>query len=237
MSFFDALKAVGKGLLGEIPGASLVVGGLEAASAVAGAIGGDTGSKIQSGLDQAAEGLREAGQQPLTPEQQVGLKAAIMEHRERMAELGVERHALEVKDAQGGRELARAEILSDDEYVRRTRPGLLRMYGKAAVWLVFLIVLVGFGAVFVADVGQAEGEFLIELCKWALASILATFVMMFKVYTGARSRDKEVAAGMRPESVMDKLARLKGGPAGNVSPAAALLDEYPILRGRHKGEG
>jgi hypothetical protein len=205
-----SLLSMGKNLLKLVPGIGQAVTIMDAIGDVAEAVGGDTGKKIKGGLDQVTEGLAEADAQApaLTPEQRLALAAADHRHAERM-------RSLELADVQGGRDLAKTEILSQDEYVRRTRPKLLRLYGKAGLFLVFAVVAVGFAATFMAEISETEAGFLIEVIQWALGSIMAAFIMMYRAYTGKRTAEKAMAIGHPPEGVLDKLARLRAsGPRG-----------------------
>lgn len=200
----SVLQAIGKGLLSLVPGGNLITAGIELAGDIAGAVGGETGQKIKQGADMLAEGLESAGRQPLSPEQQAQLQEAGLRHQERMLEL-------EVVDAQGGRELARQEVASRDTMVSRTRPLLLRVYGFSAVLLVFFCVIVGTWAAFENKVNGEQGQFLLYLFGWATSAILGTFYFMFQVYTGKRTKEKMVEAGMMPEGLIDKLIRIKSG--------------------------
>lgn len=200
------ITTIGKGLLKLVPGVGQVVSLMETVGDVAEAVGGATGAKIKTGIDQVREGLVEASTQAehMKPEQRLALQRVQNNHEARLAEL-------ELQDIQGGRDLAKTEILSNDEYVRRTRPGLLRLYGKAALWLIFGVVAIGFAATFMSEVSKDEAAFLIEVIKWALASIMGTFLMMYRAYTGKRTAEKAMAMGIQPEGILDKLVKLKGG--------------------------
>lgn len=198
------LKTVGKGLLAFVPGGGAVVAGLELAGAVAEAVGGETGKKINEGLNQVAEGLSEAGSNPLSPEQQAKLQEAGMKHKEQMA-------ALDLEDIQGGRDLAKTEIASQDEYVRHTRPELLRWYGKGSFILVFACVGVVFVSAFSSAVDKEEAAFIVDVLKWAFPTLSGTFLVMYRAYVGKRTAEKLAEHGVTPEGLLDKLARLKNG--------------------------
>lgn len=213
MDLWDVVKRVGKGVLSLVPGGGAVVSGLELAAGIADAVGGDTGKKIADGARMVAEGLDEAGRQPVTPEMQLKLNEAADRHTERMAEIGLERDRLEVEDARDGRDLARAEIASQDEYVRRTRPQLLRWYGKGTFLLVFASVAMAFACALSKAVDKEEAAFIVGVLQWALPSVSGTFLLMYRSYTGKRTEEKLAEAGMRPEGLLDKLARFRAGEA------------------------
>lgn len=211
---WDILKKVGKGLLSLAPGGNAVVAGLELASGIAEAVGGDTGKKIADGARMVVEGLDEAGRQPVTPDMQLKLNEAADRHAERMAEIGLARERVDLADTEGGRDLAKAEIASGDEYVRRTRPMLLRWYGKGTFLLVAAAVALAFLSALTRAVDKEEAAFIVDVLKWALPSLSGTFLLMYRAYAGKRTEEKLAEAGMQPEGVLDKLARFKAGPGG-----------------------
>jgi hypothetical protein len=197
MGFGDFLT----GALKFIPGVGQIVTAVEGVAAIAGAIGGDAGKKIQDGVGMITDGLKEADTQPITPEQQASLRKAGMKTQIKLRELDLE-------DVQGGRELAKAEIASSDEYVRHTRPQLLRWYGKGSFLLIFMCVTVAFISAFSASVTKDEATFIIDVLKWALPTVSGTFLMMYRAYTGRRTQEKLGAMGITPETAMDKAAKL-----------------------------
>lgn len=214
MDLWDVMKRVGKGVLSLVPGGGAVVAGLELASGIAEAVGGETGQKIAEGARLVAEGLDEAGRQPVTPEMQLKLDEAAHRHAERMAEISLARDQVALADAEGGRDLAKAEIASEDEYVRRTRPMLLRWYGKGAFLLVAAAVLLAFLCGLTRAVDKEEAAFIVDVLQWALPSLSGTFLLMYRAYTGKRTEEKLAEAGLRPEGLLDKLARLKTAGQG-----------------------
>lgn len=197
MSFWN----IGKGLLKLIPGVGNAIGLLDTVGDIAEAIGGETGRKIKEGLGQVSEGLQEVQKQPLSPEQQVQMGKITMRHKERMA-------AIDLKDTEGGRKLATVEINSEDEYVRRTRPMLLRWYGKGTFFLIFTCILVVFISAFTSSISKDEAQFIVDVLKWALPSVSGTFLFMYRAYTGKRTQEKLAReTGMLPETTMDKVIK------------------------------
>ncbi|OIQ51026.1 hypothetical protein BerOc1_02971 [Pseudodesulfovibrio hydrargyri] len=192
------------GALKFIPGIGQIVTAVEGVATIAGAVGGETGRKIQDGVAMITDGLKEADAQPLTGEQQLALKEAGLATTVKLRELDLE-------DVEGGRRLAKAEIASSDEYVRRTRPQLLRWYGKGTFLLIFSCVAVAFISAFFSSVDKDEAAFIIDVLKWALPTVSGTFLMMYRSYTGHRTREKLGEAGMQPETAMDKAIRLFRG--------------------------
>jgi hypothetical protein len=202
MAWTDWLN-VGLKALKCVPGIGNIVSAVDTVASVAEAIGGETGEKIAQGVNLVREGLEEADQQPMTPEQQVRLREAGLQHEERMREL-------DLADTQGCRALAGKELASTDEYVRRTRPALLRMYGRGSFLLVFLAVAVSLAGAFTTAVDKDEAAFIVDVLKWALPTVSGTFLMMFRVYTGRRTQEKLADKGIVPEDTLDKLVKLSG---------------------------
>ncbi len=184
-----------------VPGIGQIVTAVEGVATIAGAIGGDAGKKIQDGVSQITDGLKEAEQQPLTGEQRLALEKAGLETTLRLRELDLE-------DVEGGRRLAKAEIESADEYVRRTRPQLLRWYGKGSFMLIFSCVGVAFASAFSSSISKDAAEFIIDVLKWALPTVSGTFLLMYRAYTGRRTQEKLGEMGIQPETAMDKAIKL-----------------------------
>lgn len=204
MNLKSTIGAIGKGLLKLVPGVGQVVTILETVGDVAEAVGGDTGAKIKNGLGQITEGLAEADAQAesLTPEQQLALQRAQAAHTERLAEL-------DLADIQGGRDLAKAEIASDDQYVRRTRPALLRWVTIGYLGLCGLALpLVVFAAVW-GGLDDAAANLLVYVVCTLIGAVGTMLATMYRSYTGRRSAEKMASIGIQPEGILDKLAKLR----------------------------
>ncbi|WP_419787231.1 hypothetical protein [Pseudodesulfovibrio sp.] len=195
------LGSILTGALKFIPGIGQIVTAVDGVASFAGAIGGETGKKIQEGVSMITDGLKEAEAQPLTGEQQLALKEAGLATTVKLREF-------DLKDVEGGRKLAKAEIASSDEYVRRTRPQLLRWYGKGTFLLIFSCVAVAFVSAFSSSVSKDEAAFIIDVLKWALPTVSGTFLMMYRAYTGRRTQEKLGEMGIQPETAMDKALKL-----------------------------
>jgi|GEM_PF-1794639 len=194
------------GALSMIPGAGQVKGVLEMASGVAGAIGGDTGKKIENGAQELADGLQEADQQELPPEQRTELEKFAKKHEQRMRELGLQ-------DTQGARSFAAKELQSDDQYVRRTRPKMVRMVVWLAILFVFAVmVLVGIVLGFSDSLDESEVSLLIGMMQYVGGFVFGMVVIMFRSYTTRRSMDKAMEmTGTMPSSLTDKMMQMVGG--------------------------
>lgn len=195
---------IGKDLLRLIPGVGQVVTVVDTVVDIAGAIGGETGAKIKQGIDLVTEGLHEADAQAssMTPEQRLALEQAGQRHAERMRELDLD-------DVQGGRDLARAEIASADEYVRRTRPKLLRWVASGYLALCGLALPLVVAAAVWGDLSVAAADLLVYVVCWLIASVGAMLTAMYRGYTSQRTAEKMATIGQAPEGLLDKLAKLR----------------------------
>lgn len=198
------LLNIGKNLLKLVPGVGQVVSLIDTVGDIAEAVGGDTGKKIKTGLSMVSDGLNEAGAQPLTPEQRTQLELAGQRHKERMAEI-------ELSDIEGGRGLAKAELASQDEYVRQTRPKLLRIYAWGFLLLCFIAVPLVVAAAVWGNLSASSADTITYVVCWLIGTIGTTFAAMYRTYTGQRTAEKMAEVGMQPEGLMDKLAKLRRG--------------------------
>lgn len=188
-------------ILGSIP----VVGQISSVVGIIGdiaeAVGGKTGKKINDGVNMLTEGLAEAEQKPMTPEQVSQLEQAKLVHKATLEKIAL-------ADIQGGRALAKTEIASNDEYVRRTRPKLLRLYGYTTMVLTLLLVSVAAACTF-AGIDDTKTTALVEIGQWALVTIAGTFTYMYRAYTGHRTQEKMADGGIIKEPIMGKLLKYK----------------------------
>lgn len=206
------MSFIGK-FLKVIPGIGNIVSAVEAIGDIAGAIGGETGKKIQDGISGVTEGLQEAeAQGKLTAEQQYDLKRAGLAHKARMRELEVEDNRIDADDADSARGFAAQELQSEDPYIRRTRPRIVRLYAWATV-LIALVIL--FAVVLVIcstnTITETEAKLLDSIAMYVLATVGGGFAAAFRIYTTKRSQDKMVAAGMQPTTLMENLGKMVTG--------------------------
>lgn len=201
-----SLLSIGKNLLKLIPGVGQVVTILDTAGDIAAAVGGSTGDKIKAGIAQVTEGLAEADAQApsMNPEQRLALEQAGHRHEERMAEL-------DLADVQGGRDLAKAEVASEDQYVRRTRPALLRWVAIGYLVLCGLALPLVVAAAVWGALNDAAANLLVYVVCMLIGSVGGMLTMMYRAYTGKRTAEKMAELGIQPEGILDKLAKLKAG--------------------------
>ncbi len=175
----------------------------------AGAIVGATGSLIASklGVEATPEAVEtELGRNPerlieiqmLEEENEQEYRMAVLRASERQDELAVQAQANVNKTI-------RTELQSDDEYVRRTRPRLVRRITDALVALIIgpivTVVLITGALIFGAEIDVAA----VVQAQVSLVTVLmipvTTGLTVAGVYVSRRStHDKPVAAGMSPDA-------------------------------------
>lgn len=208
-----SLWKMGKNLLKLIPGVGNFVAVADLIGDVAETVGGETGAKIKQGLGMVTEGLHEADAQveKMTPEQRLAIDEANHRHAERMRELGIEESRVDLEDVQGGRDLAKAEIASSDEYVRRTRPKLLRWVTMGYLILCGLALPLVVVAAIWGDLDANAANLLVYVVCTLIGAMGTLLAAMYRAYTGKRSAEKMASLGIQPEGFLDKLVKFRTG--------------------------
>lgn len=126
------------------------------------------------------------------------------EHKQEMREK-------DLQDAQGARSFAAQELESEDKYVRRTRPEMVRFTVKGGIAYIFLSTIALCTLSIFDVIGKAEADLLFELMKYQSGFVVGMIYMVFRTYTTRRSQDKAMERmGIMPEGLMDKAAKLMG---------------------------
>jgi len=198
----NLLKEVGPAALSFIPGVGPVLGGI---ARIATTVGGDSGSKLQEGLQTITQGLAEAGKQPLSPEQQTELNKVKLETEVELKQLAFEEKKLDYTDAEGGRDVIKTALLSDDPIVRQARPKMLMRLGNSCIVFVFFTpTLIGVAGYL--NLRAAVLEDMVSVITWVGGFLFSSFMTSFTGYTVARTVDKKVAAGEPVSKITDMLA-------------------------------
>lgn len=131
---------------------------------------------------------------------------ATHEHEVRLAVLNAELEGIRQTN-----ETYRAEVGSEDEYVRRARPGFV--YALKWTWMIqvastFASAVLAIFADAFGDTVNA-GQVISELAKLNADTTLlwAPALAVIGVYNVKRSNDKQVAAGQEPTSILSLLKR------------------------------
>jgi len=123
------------------------------------------------------------------PEIAAKLEEIMNEHKEEMAKIALEEHRLEFENAAGMQQLEIESYKSEDEYVRRTRPKILReLFQACIVYAIFAPTLVVVGSI--AGIEATVMMACIGMVKWIGGWLFGTFGTAYLGYAGARSVDK-----------------------------------------------
>jgi len=158
-----------------------------------GAIAGLFGKKVPDSIETAGKlagdviNSLKAGE--VSPEVQVEMEKIMNEHKEEMAKITLEEHRLVAEGLAGSQQVEVESYKSEDEYVRRTRPMLLRKLFYSCIIYAFFAP----SAVIAAAVLGIEAAILatiIGMVEWIGGWLFSTFGAAYLGYTGARSLDK-----------------------------------------------
>lgn len=123
----------------------------------------------------------------VSPEQQIQLKRMLLEDEQVKARYEFEREKLVFQDQAGGREVVKTSLASQDEYVRRTRPMVLRrLFGFVCFYSVFAPVLYVDACYLDLDAGKLAT--LESLLFWIGSGLWSAFLGGFTGYTVCRSK-------------------------------------------------
>ena len=204
----SVLGLLGKFAAKQVPGLGLVMDGLDLVSEI---VGGDTGKKIKDGINLVSEGINDAGNAPLTPEQQVQMEDVRAKKEVELQELVYKNKKLEYDDQAGGRDVIKTALLSEDPVVRQARPKMMTrlgifamIYTIATPLLIFNMAALGISAALI--------KLVTDLILWQGATLWGAFMTSFTGYTVARSADKKIAGlsemGQNPTNLLKVLSKL-----------------------------
>ena len=126
------------------------------------------------------------------------------DHKEQMREY-------QAQDVQGARDFAAKELQSEDKYVRRTRPKIVRM----TMWLmvafvVLFAIILGVVLALPHEIPQTNADLASQGLSYLAGVVFLAFATAFRSYTTRRSMDKMTAAGQMPEGLVDKIGKAFG---------------------------
>ena len=179
-----AVIATGLALLPKLPAAW---------GAIAGLFGKKVPDSIQAAGKMAGDVMGAMKRGEIPPEKIMEVKAIFYEHEEEMKKLENEERARELQHIEmqerNMQEMWANEIQSDDTFVKRTRPKILRQLFASCVAYAFLATfLIGFLVYQKTD--SATLQMAIGMIKYLGGTLFATFSAAFLGYTAARSVDK-----------------------------------------------
>jgi len=156
-------------------------------------VAGLFGKKVPAGIEEAGKlageviGALKKGE--VSPEVQVELEKIMKDHEQEMAKIALEEHKLVAEGLIASQQVEIEAYKSHDEYVRRTRPMILRKLFYACIGYTFFapaVVIIGS----VAGVEAAILTLTIGMIKWIGGWLFSTFGAAYLGYAGARSLDK-----------------------------------------------
>ena len=127
-------------------------------------------------------------------------------------ELGLAREetarlAMIYKDQEGGRDIVKTAIMSDDPEVRGARPKMMVLLGKSSIIYAFYAPLAVLAAGHASFSVATMGDFM-SIIKWLGGFLFSAFMTSFTGYTVARSTDKKIMAGNTPGKALQLIANL-----------------------------
>ena len=175
-----------------------------------GSIAGLFGKKVPSGIEEAGklagEVMNAFKKDEVPPEIAAKLEEIMNEHKEEMAKIALEEHRLEFENAAGMQNLEIESYKSEDEYVRRTRPKILRdLFSACVVYAVFAPTLIIVGSI--AGIEAAVMLACIGVIKWIGGWLFGTFATAYLGYSGARSLDKRNPALKNGNNLLGKIVK------------------------------
>ena len=127
-------------------------------------------------------------------------------------ELGLAREetarlAMVYKDQEGGREIVKTAIMSDDPEIRKARPRMMVLLGKCSITYAFYAPLAVIAAGHAGLSAATIGDFM-SMIRWLGGFLFSAFMTSFTGYTVARSADKKILAGNTPGKFLQMAANL-----------------------------
>jgi len=191
-----ALVATGLSLLPKLPALW---------ESVAGLFGKSTPKKVEEAADLAKNVLDTLRKGNISPTQQVELQKVFTEHEEEMARILLEEKKLDYNDIANQRELNKIYIQSSDEYVRRTRPKILRrLFGLVAGYTILTPILIFLSPLIKGLDIEMLTSVLLPIGKY----LFTLFGMSYLGYATARTMDKRNPSLKEQSNLFGKVVNL-----------------------------
>jgi len=123
----------------------------------------------------------------ISPEQQVELKRLLLENEQVKARYEFEREKLVYEDQAGGREVVKTALTSEDPFVRRTRPKILRRLFSFVCFYSAFAPVIYIDACYL-NLDAAQLGVLKSLLVWIGTGLWSAFLTGFTGYTVVRSK-------------------------------------------------
>jgi len=213
MGWFDVLKKIGEGVLDFVPGGKLAVAALEGIGAVAEIVGGEKGKKIKDGIEMVSDGLAGIGKEPLPPDMQVEMVRMRNQKEADMSRIALEEKRLVYQDQEGGRDVIKTALMSEDPVVRQARPKMMVKLGNACIVYALSLPVI----MLIAGVFKIEAPVMAEIkgaLWWTGTFLFGSFTTAFTGYTVARTVDKKTVQGTAVGSFLEHAASLGAKVSG-----------------------
>jgi len=175
-------------------------------SSVAGLFGKKAPSSITEAGKLAGEVMNAFKKDEIPPEITAQLEEIMNQHEEEMAKIALEEQRLAFENAAGMQQLEIESYKSEDEYVRRTRPKILReLFSACIVYAVFAPTLIVVGSI--AGIEATIMMACIGMVKWIGGWLFGTFGTAYLGYTGARSLDKRNPSLKNGNNLLGKIVK------------------------------
>jgi len=174
------------------------------------AIAGLFGKKAPKGVVEAGklagEVMNAFKKDEVPPEITAKLEEIMKQHEQEMARIALEEKRLEFEDAAGMQQMEIESYRSQDEYVRRTRPMILRHLFYGCIGYAFFAPVM----IIVAAKVSVEAVLLttlIGMVKYIGGWLFGVFASAYLGYSGARSLDKRNPSLKNGKNLIGKLMK------------------------------
>jgi len=174
--------------------------------AVAGLFGKNVPKSITEATKLATNVLDSFTKNEIPPAIQLSLEKEVNRHKEKIQEFALEEVKLTYQNVHDMVELEKESYKTDDEYVRRTRPMILRKLFISCVGYSFYAPLV---IIALSQGGIAEGTIivLIDMVKYIGGWLFGTFSASYLGYAASRSVDKRNPGFKEGNGIMNKITK------------------------------
>jgi len=172
---------------------------------VAGLFGKKVPDSAETATNLAGEVINSLTKGNVSEETQKTLKAMMYAHEERIQELALEEQKLHFKNMSDQVDLEKASYQSEDQYVRRTRPMILRKlfylcsaYAIGVPYCMLMTISLG---------GNAVSPEVIGIIEWIGGWLFGTFSTAYLGYSAARSVVKKNPDFKNGQGIFNKVVK------------------------------
>lgn len=178
-----------------------------------GTVAGLFGKKVPDSIETAANLANDVfsafKKDEVSSEVQVKLEQTMNQHKEKIAEIALKEKEIEYDLMKGSQEVEKESYKSTDQYVRRTRPKILRdLFKLCAGYTLFAPLMMV--ALSYTDIDSATLVSVVGLLKYIGYSIFGAFTLNYGGYTAGRTIEKKngVTDGSISNGLMSTISAL-----------------------------